>query len=78
MDGKLLLIIYNIGLIAVCGTLAFFVTPWALLGLVFLANSDTRITVKKDGGRIDVRLSSAHDIDEDKVRAAVEEAFRNL
>lgn len=74
MNEKHLIVIYDICLLAVCGVLAFFTTPWALLAMVFMAGwkEDTTVTVERDGATVEVTMNP-----DETSPAAIREAVRS-
>lgn len=63
--------IYNIILVVVIGTIAYFVTPWALLGLIFGASTKDRIVIEEDGTKVTIEISDTKELPRNKIVNAI-------
>lgn len=72
----MVVLIIDLALVAVVGMLAYYTTPWALLGLVFLIGwkTDTEVRVIEGSTEVVVTLSDSHDIDERTLRSSIKQA----
>lgn len=70
----LAVLIYDLVLVIVMAGLAYMVTPWALLGLLFLAgySADEEVTVTTDGGT--TVTVTTEELSERDIRQTVSEA----
>lgn len=68
------ILVYDVVLVICVSLLAYFMTPWALCGLIFLAVEKDSVTVERPDGTT-VTVESG-EIDRGDVRRAVEQASK--